>query len=63
MERERGSLMDFDKETLQAAQAAFGFAAGLISQEPTEDWVRSCIDDDMFAAAPFTHWISGKMFK
>ncbi|HJF64857.1 MAG TPA: molecular chaperone TorD family protein [Slackia equolifaciens] len=45
--------MDFDKETLQAAQAAFGFAAGLISQEPTEEWVHSCIDNDMFAAAPF----------
>ncbi len=45
--------MDFDKETLAAAQAAFGFAAGLISQEPTEEWVRSCIDDNLFAAAPF----------
>ena len=45
--------MDFDKETLQAAQVAFGFAAGLISQEPTEGWVRSCIGDDMFVAAPF----------
>lgn len=46
-------MMDFDKGSLQAAQAAFGFAAGLVSQEPTEEWVQSCIDEKMFEGAPF----------
>ncbi len=45
--------MDFDTATLQGARAAFGLAAGLVNQEPTEEWVRSCIDDQLFAAAPF----------
>ena len=45
--------MEFDKSTLQAAQASFGFAASLVSQEPSEEWVRSCAHDNLFESSPF----------
>lgn len=45
--------MSFDKESVQAAQAAFGLAAILVHKEPDEAWVRMCIDEDLFCASPF----------
>lgn len=45
--------MGFDKETKQGAQVAFGLAAQMVQLEPTEAWVRMCIDEDMFSEAPF----------
>ncbi len=45
--------MEFSTETMAGAQAAFGIAAQLVQMEPTEEWVRTCIDEDLFAEAPF----------
>ncbi len=45
--------MEFDKETLEGAQAAFSIAAQMVQLEPSEDWVRTCVDEDLFSAAPF----------
>ncbi len=43
----------FSVEEMRAASVALGFAARLVQVEPSEDWVRQCIDEDMFDAAPF----------
>ena len=43
----------FAPEELRAAGIAFGFAARLVQVEPSEDWVRQCIEEDMFDASPF----------
>lgn len=43
----------FSAEELASAGVAFDFAARLVQVEPDRAWIESCIDDDLFAAAPF----------
>ncbi|RNL21299.1 molecular chaperone TorD [Slackia faecicanis] len=43
----------FSTEELASVGVAFDFAARLVQVEPGRAWIESCIDDDLFAAAPF----------
>lgn len=45
--------MDFNSETMKGAHVSFALAARLVQQEPDEAWVRTCIGQDLFGAAPF----------
>jgi len=45
--------VEYDQESLLGAQAAFGLAALMIQNEPGQEWVRTCAEDDLFDAAPF----------
>ncbi|MBQ9953843.1 MAG: molecular chaperone TorD family protein [Eggerthellaceae bacterium] len=46
-------MMEFDKDTLAGAQAAFSIAARMVQLEPSEEWVRTCIDENLFEESPF----------
>ena len=45
--------MDFNSETMKGAHVSFALAAQLVQQEPDEAWVRTCIGQALFGAAPF----------
>ncbi len=46
-------MTEFHSDDLLALSVALDFAARLVQVEPDEDWVRCCIDEALFSAAPF----------
>ncbi len=45
--------MDFNKEAMISSQVAFGLAARLVQQEPDGEWIRTCVEENLFSASPF----------